>query len=242
MKPILLAAAAGLMCIATSATAASLTLTDINGAWSSSTPRVDGIGTSQIRWGRPAETRESGYNFSSSATPFTVEDQREFVVGTFSHENFPVFGSFLRRANLQVNFSVTGVSEAITSVFSFTHFETTNNPGSGRCPNGEADGVGVNAAGCADRVTATLNEEQSESFVIDGVTYVLDILGFRRDGERFTEFWTQENQSNEAELVAIFRVEDGEPPVEPPSEVPLPAAGWLILAGLATLSVFRKRT
>ena len=238
MKPIgMLAAAAGMMCMATSAMAVSLTVTDIQASWSSSTPLVDGLGTNQIRWGDPAETMQSGYNFTSSDVPFSVEEQNEFVIGTFSHENFPVFGTFLRSANLSVQFSLTGVLQPITSTFSFIHNETVNDPLSGNCPNGEANGVGVNAAGCADKVTATLNREQSESFVIDGETYVLDILGFQREGEKFTDFWTEENRTNAADLIAIFRLDDS----EPPSPIPLPAAGWLLLAGFASLGLLRRR-
>lgn len=238
MKPIrMLATAAGIVCFATSAMAASLTVTDIQAQWSSSRPTVSGLGTDQIRWGRPAETKQSGYNFTSSDVPFSVQDQNEFVIGTFSHENFPVFGSFLESANLSVQFSVVGVDQPITSTFAFTHSETLNDPVSGNCQNGDAVGVGVNAAGCADRVRATLNREQSETFVIDGVTYQLDILGFQRDGEKFTTFWTEENKSNAAELIAIFRVLD----TQPPSEVPLPAAGWLLLAGFASLGLLRQR-
>lgn len=238
MKPIrMLATAAGIVCFATSAMAASLTVTDIQAQWSSSRPTVSGLGTDQIRWGRPAETKQSGYNFTSSDVPFSVQDQNEFVIGTFSHENFPVFGSFLRSANLTVQFSVVGVSQPITSTFSFTHLETLNTPSGPLCQNGEANGVGVNASGCADRVTATLNPDKSETFVIDGVTYELDIFGFRRDGVKFTEFWTEENKSNEAKLIAIFNVLD----VEEPNVVPLPAAGWLLLFGLASLGLLRRK-
>lgn len=239
MNPIrTLAAAAGLLCVGASAMAASLTVTDIQAAWSSSTPTVDGLGTDKIRWGRPAEDNRSGYNFTSSDVPFTVEDQNEFVIGTFSHENFPVFGSFLQSANLTVQFSVVGVAQAITSTFSFTHLETLNTPSGPLCQNGEANLTGVNASGCADKVTATLNPDQSETFVIDGVTYELDILGFQRDGEKFTDFWTEENRSNEAQLIAIFNVLD----LEEPQVVPLPAAGWLLLLGFVSLGVLRRRS
>lgn len=235
----MIAAAAASMSFATPVLSATLTVTDINGVWSSSVPAVDGRGTNEIRWGRPAETRRSGYNFTSSATPFEIEDQRQFVIGHFSHENFPVFGSFLQSANLQVQFSIVRSDTPIISTFAFNHLETLNTPRRGsQCQNGEANLTGLNASGCADRVTATLNREQTESFEIDGVPYVLDILGFRRDGELLTNFWTEENLSNGADLVAIFRVDEGTPVV---SEVPLPASGLLILVGLASLAAARRR-
>ncbi len=233
----LLAAAVAALCFAAPAFAASLTLTDIDGDWSSSSPTVEGLGTSEIRWGEPAVRRQSGYNFTSSATPFTVQDQSRFVVGEFVHDNFPVFGPFLQSANLRVQFSIVGVDRPITSTFQFFHNETLNDPSGDRCPNGEMNGTGLNVSGCADSVTATLNREQSESFVIDGVTYVLDILGFQSEGETLTNFWTQENLSNSAELVAIFRVLDG----EPVPEIPLPASGVLLLISLTALGLTRRR-
>lgn len=130
-----------------------------------------------------------------------------------------------------MQFFVVGANRPRTSTFSFSHLETLNTPlGGGLCASGEVVGAGLIASGCADRVTATLNREQSETLEIDGVSYVLDILGFRRDGELLTNFGTQKNLSNGAELLAIFRVEEGTPTV---SEIPLPAIGLLVLVGLA---------
>lgn len=220
--------------------AASLTLTDVAGIWSSSSPQVDGLGSREIRWGTPAGAGQSGYNFSSSETPFTVQDQTEFVIGTFSHENYPIIGTSLESADLSVSFSVLGVSGPITSTFSFLHNETRNDGIGGICANGQRLSSSLNSAGCADHVTATLNRGQSEAFSIDGESYVLDILGFRRGGATLTDFWTRENQSNSAELIASFRVVDLE--LDPPlSEVPLPASGLLLFGALAAFAVGRKR-
>ncbi len=65
----------------------------------------------------------------------------------------------------------------------------------------------------------------------------MDILGFHYDGDLLTDFWTVENEVNSAELVAVFRILEGQEP--PVSEVPLPASGLLLLGGLAGL--FAKR-
>lgn len=234
-----LAVAAGL---AAPAAAAPLTITYVDGIWENASPVVSGGGTNEIRWGDSAGWGQSGYNFDSSAVPFDAEEDTAFVLGTFEHLNFPVYGTFLQSVDLAVEFMIDGVADPITSVFSFAHWETLNNQG-GTCTsgNGGSNWSGVNVNGCADRVTATLNLGQSEIFQIDGISYVLDILGFQYDGALMSAFWTTERETNVAELVAIFRTVDGEVPPDTPPEVPLPASGLLLLGGLAGLIAARRR-
>ncbi|NNE87821.1 MAG: VPLPA-CTERM sorting domain-containing protein [Silicimonas sp.] len=234
------------LALSTPAISASLSLNSIDGVWQNASPSVSGEGTSQIRWGTPAYTtdgsfysqlayllnggQQSGYDFDASGD-MVVEDNTTFVLGTFTHLNYPIRDTLLTSVDLSLSFMIDGVTEAITSVFSFDHWETHNE--AEVCANGEGREDGLNISGCADRVTATLNEAMSETFVIDGVTYVLDISGFLYEGELMTDFWTLENQSNEALLVGSFRVV--------PSEVPLPATGLLLLGGLAGMAMVRRR-
>lgn len=213
-----------------------LTITAIDGAWQNSNPTVAGEGTSQIRWGVSAGFGQSGYDFNAATTDMDVDAGEMFVLGTFDHRNMPVYGPFLDKVDLAVSFSIQGVSGAISSLFSFEHLETLN--AQSNCDNGQRWGVGVNVNGCADRVNATLNLGKSESFEIDGVSYVMDILGFQYDGSLMTDFWTVEKRINSAQLLAMFRVLQGQE--EPPSEVPLPASGLLLLAGVAGLALKRR--
>lgn len=233
--------------LVTPAMSASLSLNTIDGEWQNASPSVSGEGTNQIRWGTPVYTtdglfysrlsyllnngQQSGYNFDASGD-MVVEEETTFVLGTFTHLNYPIRDTLLRSVDLSLSFMVEGVADAITSVFSFDHWETHNE--AVVCANGDGQGIGRNNTnGCADRVTATLNEAMSETFMIDGVTYILDITGFLHEGELMTDFWTLENASNEALLVGSFRVV--------PSEVPLPASGLLLLGGLAGLAMARRR-
>lgn len=229
-----LSVVAAVLCIAAPATAASLTIKGVDGIWSTSKPVVDGIGSTELSWGTPANDaeRQSGYTFESSETPFEVEDGKSFVLGTFTHLNFPITGVLLEAADLAVEFAIAGVDKMINATFSFNHFETNN--GLARCANGQSQGVGVNVNGCADNVQASLNKAQSEVFELDGQTYQLDISGFQYEGELLESFWTQEDRANSAELVAVFNV------ITPVSEVPLPASGLLLLGGFGAL-VLKKR-
>ena len=213
--------------------AASLSIQSIDGVWENADPGVSGEGTSDIRWGKSSKRhgKQSGYDFDA-ADDLTVEHETSFVLGTFTHLNFPIRQPVLTSVDLSFSFMVDGLADAITTFFSFDHWETPNQ--ASECANGGAPGEGVNNSyGCADRVTATVNNAQSEVFEIAGVTYALDITGFQYEDAFFTEFWTYENASNSAHLLGSFRVV--------PREVPLPASGLLLLGGLAGLAMARRR-
>ncbi|MDA8586816.1 THxN family PEP-CTERM protein [Rhodobacteraceae bacterium] len=205
--------------LSTSAYAATLDIQDINGVWSSATPApaIDGVGTNSIRWGIPGFVERSGYDFEP-ADSLSVESDTAFSLGTFNHLNFPIRGEVLLSAMLEVSFRVGGLTSPITSTFSFVHDETFNDLP--RCRNGGANGTGVNAQGCADLVTATVNPDRTEDFTIDGVTYSLDVLGFQFEGQTLEEFFTEENSENSAELLAFFTAVDGVDQPGAPIDVP----------------------
>lgn len=222
--------------------ASALTITSIDGDWQNATPSVSGEGTSSIRWGTDAGYGQSGYDFTAAPTNLDVPVDTQFSLGTFTHLNIPIRDTVLSSVELAVTFTINGLASAITTVATFDHYETPNHLRSDwstknvTCADGNANGTGNNVNGCADRVTASSNPASSHTFDIGGGTYFLDILGFFKDGMLLTDFWTVERQINTAELYAVFRTVSAPPP---PSEVPLPASGFLLLAGLAGL--FAKR-
>ncbi len=236
----------------TSADAATIDSTGVTGSWTALQPPtgptyVNGIGTNSVRWGTPfgRGRMQSGYSFVGAAAG-QLKTDTEFDLGTFTHNNFVIkTGTSISGAGLSiaVNLMIGGVSRAVTTAFNFAHWETVNaGESNGRCANGGARGAGVNVAGCADRVSILDNAASDQSFEIDGFLYILEITGFTQGGAFFTEFWTQENAANSAILRAKFTLVGPVDPVDPPpSPVPLPAAGWMVLTGLGALAAARAR-
>lgn len=225
-----------------SASAAIITLDSVVGEWTSATPasRVTGLGTNTIRWGTPHENgngRKSGYRFDSAVPPVQeLTEDTDSALGTFTHENFIINqNTSITSATLNLTFGLTvdGVAQTITNSYNFTHWETINsaNP----CADGGRVGSGVNVNGCADRVQATLNNAVAETFTVNGTEYTIDITGFNiPDQNGIPTFWTTENRSNSAQLFAGLTEFT-------PAPVPLPAAGWMLMAGLGGLVVSRRR-
>lgn len=221
---------------ASAASISDIKITSIVASWQNPVPAtvsVDNSGdTKEARWGVPATAAgQSGYDFTAETTPVTVSAEVAFDLGEFVHINQPIRpGGSLQTIELVLDIAGELVDDpsvmfSLSSVFDFTHLETPNRapclPGS----------VSV----CDDLVTVALNVGKSTSFEYDSVKYFFSVTGFEVAGVSVTEFLTAEGANNPAILRGVFTAKV--------NEVPLPAAGWMLLAGLGALAAAaRKRS
>ncbi|MEE4110272.1 MAG: THxN family PEP-CTERM protein [Halieaceae bacterium] len=216
-------------------------------------------GSSNVRWGEPAgcsplfpggctPAEQSRYNFTPEVAPNTdppvaINPDTLFELGSFTHFNFPIFDTndypVLQTAELSVviDILIDGTTQqSVTSVFDFEHTETPNNADT--CANGEDNDQGVNINGCADRVVATTNIGQSDTFFVGGVEYIFELLGFCEapcagTPTPFSEFWTVEVATNEAILFARYTEKSNLVPVDVPATPLLLSSGALVLLRLS---------
>ena len=152
---------------------------------------------------------DSGYTFSSpSVQPVSVvvppSPSPDFALGTFQHINNPITGSSITGINLAVTADVTiaGVDEGpLTFDFHFAHDETPNGSYDDACPDGGHVGSGVDVNGCADHVQVSALSNTA-SFTIGLDTYTINIVGFEQNNVLMSSFWTMEDATNTAKLVA----------------------------------------
>lgn len=151
--------------------------------------QFQGLGTSRISWGTPAETETSSYAFEGTSTSAQI-DGPPFVLGTFTHHNFPILIPFERFwADLQVTVTLEDRTKREFPI-RFTHFESPN-----RGPE----------AAWAD-VVELPNVRVEKAVRIDGVECDMLITGFYWHGteEPTPRFHSPENDSNSADLHVQF--------------------------------------
>jgi Lamin Tail Domain len=159
------------------------------GTWPSMTanpPNLEGLNTSNVRWGIPAGSGKSGYVFTGRTTD-VVTDGTEFVIGTFTHQNFPIQSNGVNQ--FQVDLLVNVAFENSLSKdfsFRFRHNETPND--------------GPNPEDIVDLPTTV----SPETVTIDGVEYAVVITGFKQGPNIVTQFISPENGANNGDIVAVL--------------------------------------
>lgn len=228
---------ASMITLAGAAEAVTVNVTSISGVWGDTegtavtAGNFSGDGGSTIEWGIPCcgniSGEQSSYVFEAATTPI-LDAPSPFDLGTFTHNNFTISvggGSISStRLFLSIAGEIDGVAFALNPVFDFDHFET---------PNGATPCAAGGSNPCPDLVTLLNNRDLSETIQVGSVEYTLTVLGFDTGAGPLSTFLTQEAASNSAVLRAAFRQ-------VPVSEVPIPAAGWLLVAGLAGLAALRR--
>lgn len=129
---------------------------------------------------------------------------QDFILGSFTHNNFPIFAPSITGATLEVTLELSnGEVEIFNLSFLFDHFETVNFPDDLATPRVEGCAAG-GIAPCPDRVRIEGDGIANETIEIDGVTYFLRIIAFLdpETGLQTREFLTDEIASNQAFLVA----------------------------------------
>ncbi|MEM9494749.1 MAG: THxN family PEP-CTERM protein [Pseudomonadota bacterium] len=220
-----------------SAFAAPVSFTDVDAQWVASQGNFSNVrflngnpNSVRMDWStnvNPASDR-SAYVFDTNvpAIPGGVvpPNTGPLLLGTFTHENNELPLGSTQWTDVTLNLVVDLVIDGnafndIDLSFNFNHNETPNNT---PC---QAAGATI----CPDIITVTNNNTLDSVFIVDGIAYTLSVLGLfdnaQGTGSPLMQFITEEEQANTAYLFATLSA----------AEVPLPAAVWMMIAGLGGL-------
>jgi hypothetical protein len=176
---------------------------------------VTGVGTNDFTWGDGSAFGSLPNELEFTGTPFAGATGTPFSFGTLAYFNGTVAaGTEATSVDLSVTLTFTtptGVVQAFT--FPLVLINTPNVPGD---DDASADIV---------RLTSGIAPEY---FVVDGVSYSLEFLGFMAGGEATLDFRALEQGTASAELVGVVN--------------PVPEPGTMALFGTGLLAARFVRT
>jgi hypothetical protein len=183
--------------------------------------------TATINWGTSTGSGQSGYTFVGNSPSGGWSEGQNIDLGTFTHINQPIGqGTAISFVNLVLSFDVEvpqgNVVSNETLTFDFDHFETPNVT---NCPNP------LSVSDCDDEVSVSFFSG-TDSFQIGNLIYEFTVQGFQQGGNPIVNpLLTLEGGNTTANLIATYTT----------TVVPLPAAAWLLLAGIGGLGLASRR-
>lgn len=234
-------AAIALLFVPTSSSAVTTAFIDgVGGVWGNFTPNISTLkvtnGGADMNWGRPANGKQSGYQFNGLDGTGPHALGSSFGLGKFTHNNFVIFGAALKSATLAVTITgrlvdgLTSKAFSVTSIFDVIHDETLNYQK--KCPYGDRPP-------CGDLISFMTNAAKSETIEFNGSIFLFEASGFLGGFLNGNSLFSDENRQNNAvmqgKLTSIYT------PPPPPSPVPLPAAFPLMAGALGVIALVSRR-
>lgn len=222
---------AALAAQASAVQAATYEVTAVSGIWtnvSANPDNLNGAQTNSLAFGFAASGEgQSAYVFNGLTNPSDTGLGTQISFGEFTHQNNPIFGGSLTRADLELDITIDlddgqrRTLRTLSVVLEFDHFETPNN--FNPCAAG-----GV--VPCPDQVSASLSS--SETLTFNGLSYSFGNFAFQSGSSLVSSFLTAEGANTSADIMLSL--------TSMPAPVPLPPSAAFLGLGVLALATMKR--